>query len=132
MSTTRTWDVSLKVKALKSFLPLAVTCSEKTAIALGLDEPEALAITLATEEIFGHLCRVAAAGRDVEIRCRSGGYYDVEQEFAFKAQDFNMRAFNLTASASVDDESAFEETGLLIASRMVDRFKLAHSEERLT
>jgi hypothetical protein len=131
VSPTRTWDVSLKVRAQESLLPLAVTCAEKTAIALGLGEQEALAITLASEEIFGHLCRVAAAGRDVEIRCRSGGYY-VEQEFVFKAQDFNMRAFNLTASASVEDDSAVEETGLLIACRMVDRFKLAHSEEGLT
>lgn len=130
MSPTRTWDVSLKLKAEESLLPLAVTCAEKAAIALGLGEPEALALTLATEEIFGHLCRVAAPGKDIEIRSRSGGYY-VEQEIAFNARDFNMRAFNLTASAPVDDECAFEETGLLIASRMVDRFKLTHSEEGL-
>lgn len=124
------WDVSLQLRAREPLLPLAVSCSEKTATALGLAEPEALALTLATEEIFTYLYKVAAPGKEVEIRFRSGGYY-VEQEFAFKADDFDMKAFNLTASVSPNDECSLEETGLLIASRMVDRFKFGQSEEGL-
>ena len=97
MLPARRWDVSLQLRAQELFLPLAVTCTEKTATAFGLAESETLALTLATEEIFNYLHRVAAPDKEVEIRYRSGGYY-VEQEFAFKAEDFDMKAFNLTAA----------------------------------
>ena len=46
-------------------------------------------------------------------------------QFLFEAQDFNMRSFNLSATASIQDETNLGETGLLIASRMVDRFDLS-------
>ena len=47
----------------------------------------------------------------------------MDQEFLFEARDFNMKAFNLTASVSMDHQDGMDETGLLIASRMVDRFQ---------
>ena len=130
MRAPQTSEVTLTLRADPAFLPLATAFVEKGAGTFGLGGPEALALTLAAEEIFAYLCQVAAPGKEVCMRCRSGGYY-VDQEFVFQAQDFNMRAFNLTASASFDDEPGQEETGLLIASRMVDRFLFFQEETGL-
>ena len=94
---------------------------------MGLDQSGALALTLATEEIFLYLCKVASPDQGVEIRCSGGGYY-VRADFLFSVEDFNMRAFNLTATVSIDDEVSLEEMGLLIASRSVERFQV--SEDR--
>jgi len=123
-------EVSLSVFGDEVFLPLCTSFAEKAARAFGLAEAEALALTLAAEEIFVHLCKTTAWGGAVDVRCRSGVYY-VEQDFSFKADDFDMEAFNLTAKPSFQDERAVEETGLLIASRMVDRFTLSESEKGL-
>lgn len=123
-------EVTLGLRADEVFLPLAVSFAEKGAQAFGMDQGDALSLTLAVEEIFAYLCRRAAPDREVRMWCRDGTYY-VEAEFLFRADDFDMRAFNLTASASFDDEHSVEETGLLIASRMVERFRLAQSWEEL-
>ncbi len=64
------------------------------------------------------------------MTCRSGGYF-VEQEFVFQAEDFDMNAFNLTASVALDEQTGIDETGLLIASRMVDRFRLFQEDNGL-
>ncbi|MBI5569010.1 MAG: hypothetical protein HY914_03610 [Desulfomonile tiedjei] len=123
-------EAMLNVRAQAVFLPVAMSFAETSAIALGLGELEALSLRLATEEIFSYLCRKAAPDRQVRIRLTSGGYY-VAEEFVFQAEDFNMRAFNLTASVKPGEDAALEETGLLIASRMVDRFKFGESNEGL-
>ncbi len=115
-------EVTLNLQADLIFLPVATSFVEKAAAAFGLAEPEALSLTLATEEIFAYLCGAAAPGKEVLMKCRGGGYY-VDQEFLFEARDFNMKAFNLTASVSMDHQETMDETGLLIASRMVDRFQ---------
>lgn len=118
---SRKQHVTLNVQARSVFLKLATSFAENSASAFGMDHSDALALTLATEEIFTYLCKLGPDGRDLEIHCVGGGYY-VEVEFSFDAQDFNIRSFNLTATASLNNETSFEETGLLIASRMVDRF----------
>jgi len=115
-------EVTLSLRADLILLPVATSFVEKAATAFGLGESEALSLTLATEEIFAYLCGAAAPGKEVLMKCRSGGYY-VDQEFLFEARDFNMKAFNLTASVSMDHQDGMDETGLLIASRMVDRFQ---------
>jgi hypothetical protein len=123
-------EVTLNLRADLVLLPVATSFVEKSALAFGLDEPEALALTLAAEEVFAYLCRVAAPGREVHMHCRGRGYY-VEQDFLFQARDFNMRAFNLTAAVPFDDHAGMEETGLLIASRMVDRFRFSEEDRGL-
>jgi hypothetical protein len=120
-------DVSLGLRADLEFLPVATSCVERAAHAFGIGEAEALAITLAAEEIFAYLTRTAAPGQDIRILCREGGYY-VELDFLFHARDFNMRAFNLTATVSLENPALAEETGLLIASRMVDRFRFLEED----
>ena len=121
---TRKQHVTLSVEADTVFLKLATSFVENSATAFGMDYAEALALTLAAEEIFSYLCQSTAPHQDLEIRCFGGGYY-VQVQFLFEAQDFNMRSFNLPATAFIQDEANLGETGLLIASRMVDRFDLS-------
>ena len=102
--------VSLNVQADAVFLPLATSFVENAAVGLGLDHAEALSLTLATEEIFSYLCQMALPDQAIEIRCSSGGYY-IRADFHFSVEDFNMRAFNLTATVSVDDEAAWKRWG---------------------
>jgi len=116
-------EVLLSVAADSVFLPLVTSFVENGAIGLGLGRAEAMSLTLATEEIFSYLCQIASPDEMVEISCSGGGYY-VRAVFHFSVEDFNMRAFNLTTSVSVDDEASLEEMGLLIASRTVERFQV--------
>lgn len=124
----RSKAVSMTLPADAGFLPLATTFVEKAGTGLGLGRNEALALTLATEELFSYLCGLAAPDREVEIHCTGGGYY-VRADFRFPVEDFNMQAFNLTATVSFDDEASLMEMGLLIAARSVDRFQVAEGGE---
>jgi len=121
-------NVTLKAYADTVFLPLVTSFVENAAVGLGLQKRRALSLTLATEEIFSYLCKTSAPENAIEIECTSGGYY-VQAAFAFSVEDFNMHAFNLTASISVDDETSLDEMGLLIASRAVDRFEILEENE---
>lgn len=123
-------EVVLNLRADPIFQPLATAFAEKSAIAFGLGEPEALSLTLAVEEIFMYLSLTAAPGGEVRIRCRGGGYF-VEAEFLFPSEHFDMKAFNITTEASLDPDTDFSETGLLIASRMVERFRFEEVDQKL-
>ncbi len=119
-------SVGLSLKADLSLLPLATSFVEKSAKIFGLGDGEALSLTLASEEIFAYLCKVAPG---VEIRFKTGGCgYFVEEEIVFESEEFNLSAFNITSKVSMDECGPGDETGLLIASRMVDRFQF-HSED---
>lgn len=130
MAVTPGSEILLSLVARTSLVPVAVTCVEESAAAFGLDQADALPLTLAAEEIFGYLCQRGAPGQQVTVRCRNGGYY-VEAEFLFQPHEFDMRAFNLTAVPSFDSEGDSDESSLLIASRMVDRFHFASDEHGL-
>ena len=123
MNSKNNREVLLSVAADSVFLPLVTSFVENGAIGLGLGRAEAMSLTLAAEEIFSYLCQIASPDEMVEISCSGGGYY-VRAVFHFSVEDFNMRAFNLTTSVSVDDEASLEEMGLLIASRTVERFQV--------
>jgi hypothetical protein len=122
-------SVLLRIHDDMAFLPLATSFVEKAALAYGLADPEAMALTLATEEIFAYLSRPAPQERPLEIRCTGRGYC-VEVSFSLPAQELNLRAFNLTASVSPDDEASLDEMGLLIASRFVDRLQIRQEGNR--
>jgi hypothetical protein len=115
--------VSIRLPTEKAFLPLATAFVEKGAVALGLGEKEALALTLAAEEIFSYLSHVAPQGQTIGIRCTSGVYF-VRVDFLISWPGLDLRSFNLTATISLEDEESIQEMGLLIASRFVDRLFL--------
>jgi hypothetical protein len=113
------------MEAEERFLRLVMTFAEQGAQCLGLNKDEALELTLAVEEVFTHLCRVVMpTGGPLEIRCGSGGYF-VEVAFSFRSDALDLRAFNLTATVSIEDDAELDGMGLFIASRFVDRFKLS-------
>lgn len=112
--------VTMVVPTHIAFLPVATAFIEKAVFAFGFREQETTALTLATEELFAYLCRVAASEERTELTCSSAGYY-VRVELLVPVKDFDMRLFNLTAAVSLDDDASVEEMGLLIASRLVDQ-----------
>jgi len=115
--------VLLSIRVDPTFLPVATSFVENSALAFGLNKKEALALTLATEEIFLYLIKASSTDHIITIRCSSGIYY-VKADFLFSANNFNMRAFNLTTTISPHEEASLEEMGLLIASRSVDRLQV--------
>ena len=123
-----TGDVVLSVDADEIFLPLVTAFVEKAANCFGLGTDESLMLTLASEEVFMHLCRVVIpSGGSVEIVCSNGGYY-AQAVFSLPTDGFDMRGFNLTTTISAEDDADLDQMGLVIASRSVDRF-LLHREE---
>jgi hypothetical protein len=113
----------LKTLMSLNFLPVVTSFIESSAMTMGLEQVEALSLTLASEEIFSCLCRITSSEDLLSISCSQGGYC-VKVGFSIPTADFNMRAFNLTTTLSFDEESDLEEMGLLIASRSVDHFHI--------
>ena len=111
------------------FLPTIQAFIEKTTLAFGLGQSEALALTLAGEEIFTYLCTNIKPAAEIEINCYEGGYYAALQ-FSLPVQSMAMRAFNLTSTININDETSLDEMGLLIASRMVDQLQISQSDNR--
>lgn len=120
--------VTLEVNGDETLLPVVTSFMEKAALCFGLGKDEALGLTLASEEIFAYLCRrVMPNGGSVEIQCSSGGYC-VRADFCFHAEELDVRAFNITTALSFDDDSDLDDMGLVMASRLVDRFKLTREQ----
>lgn len=120
-------QATLSLNCEYSLIPVATSFVESAANCYGLEGEAVLDLTLASEEIFSYLCSMAEHGEQVGITCRQGGYF-VELEFEFRAGDFDLAAFNLTAANDIETENLETEKGLLIASRLVDRFSfLRHS-----
>ena len=118
----------LQADAGEAFLPVVRSFVETAAVALGMEESEALGLTLASEEVFLHLIRIVLkSGEKVEISCTNGGYY-VRVDFMFSAPDIDLRAFNLNATVSFDDDAGLDEMGLVLASRSVDRFAVTRMD----
>jgi hypothetical protein len=123
-------EVKLSVFPDPAFIPLVMAFLENSAQAQGLARKEALALTLAGEEVFTYLCRLVSPGQHLEIHSVQGGYY-VRTDFIFSARELNLRAFNLTSTVSLEDEAGLNELGLLIASRAVDHFTLTQDQTRV-
>lgn len=111
------------------FLPVATGFVEHASLAFGLAKAQALALTLATEEVFAYLCGLGRKEKALEISCQSRIYY-IQVDLKFTAGDFNMAAFNLTSQVRLDDEAGLEELGLIIAARTVDCFRLSSFKDK--
>lgn len=114
----------IKIPVESAFLRLAPMFVGQGAGALGLDAEAAEELSLAAEEIMAYLVRAGSSGTEVEISCFAGSHY-VQAVFSFDRENLGLRAFNMTATVNLDDDSAMEEMELLIASRMADQFRIA-------
>lgn len=122
---------SIRIPADERFLPVVMAFVEQSCRVLGLGRPEALRMTLASEELFLHLCRSGVRQTDeIRIRCACKGHF-VQSDFIFSGPDFNMQAFNLTATPRQPDNEDFGEMGLILASRSVDRLKIRRDADAL-
>ncbi len=114
----------LKIPAEEAFIRLTSLFVGQGAMGLGLDEVAAEEISLAAEEVMAYLVRVGSPGGEVEVRCLAGSHY-VQTDFSFPLENLGLRAFNMTATVNLDDESGMDEMELLIASRMADQFRIS-------
>ncbi len=121
MNSRKLIEAALDLDCEQSLTHVVTSFVENSAICYGLGPADALDLTLSSEEIFTHLCSMGNHSEKVRITCRHGAYF-VELEFQFSADDFDLSAFNLTASHRLSCEDQDDETGLLIAARLVDRF----------
>jgi hypothetical protein len=121
----------LRVAANDMFLSVVMVFVEQSSLALGLGKTEALKMTLASEELFLHLCRVVIPNQeDVRIRCIRKGYF-VQCDFSFPEAGFSMQAFNLTATPRPLENADFNDMRLILASRSVDRLKIRRKGNHL-
>ncbi len=119
----------IKVPLNKEHLPQVLSFVEETACTI-LGDSEILSITLATEEIFVYLCRIADGDQTVEISCSSIEYY-LRLDFLFTENDFDYRPFNLTYETNFEAEDDFLVVGLLLASRSVDMMRLTREQKNM-
>ncbi len=115
--------IELAVPLQVELLPVVAGCVEHAAQAFGLTRGDALALVLATEEVFSYLAVKASAGQSLRVTCRGGGYY-AEVVCRFPRRALPVRALNITAAVA-DDEASLEEMGFLLAARTVDRLAIA-------
>jgi len=115
----------LTLTADHALLPVAVSFVESTCKSSGFGQKETTALMFAAEEVFTYLSQFSK-GVGITLSCRPKAY-QMELALKFDAQTFNLRAFNLTSSVDVTDESSLDVMGLIIASKMVDRFSMEQS-----
>ncbi len=127
MQKGRKYKFSIKLAAEIDFIDVATSFIENSSIAFGLSEIESMGLILATEEIFAYLCKNSPSANELEIKCTGGGWF-VMVDFALPVEDFNLRVFNITSTASPDDDAYLEEMGLFLASRQVDHFQVTESD----
>lgn len=119
-----TAPISLTVPLTLNFLPNVTTFVDKAVQALGLSRKEADKLTLASEELFVAFSRANRKSDRIVIEAVGRGY-EAEIRFLFdriEMNEVNLAKFNLTAKLHLDSETELDQLGLLIASRMVDRF----------
>jgi len=122
MDQSRNSTLCLTLATDDPFLPVLTGFVETAAAAFGLAREEALKLVLATEEIFLHLCRIAAPRSALEVESWDGLYYN-RLTFRFAASELNLRGLNIVP-AELAGEASLEELGLMIASRSVEGLDL--------
>ncbi|MGD9611191.1 MAG: hypothetical protein AB7U59_17475 [Desulfovibrionaceae bacterium] len=117
--------VSLNMPVDENFLPLAAAFVGQAARGFGLSGDTAEELALAAEETIAYITRInGSQGQDVTIDCRSGSHF-VEADICLPVGELQLRAFNMTVTVDTDDEIGLDQMGLLIASRLADRFRVS-------
>ncbi|MBK5964694.1 hypothetical protein CCR95_11535 [Thiocystis minor] len=119
-------STALEISVEPRFLPLLTAYVELSALALGLGEREALALTLAAEEILTYLAKGETRARALRVACEGRGY-QVSLAFVLDTEALDLRWLNLTSRVALDldQEDLADAIGLLIAARIVDRLQLS-------
>ncbi len=121
--------VDLRLPLGIEMLPLVTGFVESAAKAFGLADGRILRLVLAIEEIFVFLSGQTGQGETMRLIARPGGYY-VEIACLISPRSLPTRVMNQTAITDMDDEDSLAEMGILLAARMVDRFKLVMEQDK--
>ena len=121
--------VELQTLLTMEMLPLVTGFAENAAKAFGLDEGRSLRLGLAVEEIFVFIAAQAGPGETMRLLAKEGGYY-VEITCFVLPHLLPTRVMNKTAAIDVEDEDFLAEMGILLAARMVDRFKFVMEQDK--
>lgn len=121
---------SLTIAADPGLMPVVATMAEQMGRITGLDDRDALKFRLAAEEIYNYLCYQSKKKRHIRIDFRCYLYH-LNMEMTFEFEDFPIDAFNLTSLTSLDSDGVPRETGLLIASRVVDHFDFYRRKQNI-
>ncbi len=104
------------------WIPLAQAVVEKSGPVFGLDRAGTDRLTIAVEEVVMHLARISP-GIDIHLQIIPGGWH-VAAALSFAADPSGLWAMNLTAAPVKGDDPDLDHLGLVLASRLVDRFDL--------
>lgn len=120
-------ELLLRVYCESVYLPIVMSFAHKSALASGLTDKDGLYVKLAAEEVFSYLCKAIKEQTTVDIKCTNGRYF-LKLSFLFRG-DIPLRMFNLTATISFEQDRDLDEMGLLITSRLVDRFEIIRNPD---
>ena len=123
-------QLSLKLPIEEQFLPVATSFMENGTLSFGFAAPEAMALTLATEELFMYLTHIGHSEADMEIICSKGSCF-ARADINFPIGPIDLQAFNVTATISYDSEDDLDRLGLLMAARSVDHFEITWPDNRV-
>ncbi len=123
MDETKNRTLKLSLTAHPAYLSVVTRFVEAGAAAFGLEEKDALKLSLATEEIFLYLCSGVCPENSFDIECFNGLYY-TRLTFLFPASELNLRGLNIASPGTFEDEGDLKDMGLMIASRSVERLHI--------
>lgn len=123
MDETRNRTLKLSLTARPAYLSVVTRFVEAGSAAFGMEEKDALKLSLATEEIFLYLCAGVCPENTLDIECLNGLYY-TRLTFQFSASELNLRGLNIASSGTFEDEGDLKDMGLMIASRSVERLHI--------
>lgn len=114
--------VSIRIWASRDWIPLAQAVVEKSCPLFGLDIDRITRLTIAVEEIVMYLADTAP-GTEVALELVPGGW-QVTASLSFCADHSDLWAMNLYAKPDVAGDPDLRSLGLVLASRMTDRFSI--------
>jgi len=122
--------ISLKLPAQKKYFPLVQNCIEKASEILGLSGLKLMKLSLAVEEIFFHLVRVAGEEKRVFLHI-SPGAVSVDVRFLLRGDSLNLQAMNIVSSdvEQMLAQEDFSQMGLMLAASSIDSFLLEHTTD---
>lgn len=122
MVTTQPSQIVLEIPPDPALIRAVLALPEAAGGIFGLDRRDILRLTLAVEECFLALCRVADPGQPLRLALSSRGS-GVRAEFRFHAASVDPRPLNFAATAPAA-EGQDRELGLYLAARTTDRCRL--------
>jgi hypothetical protein len=122
-ATIRRNKASARFPFTAAFLPLALEFVDKAASSFGFDGPERAGLILAAEELYVYYSTRTGGDVDIDLTIEDGGYR-ILLSLSFHMPDPDMQALNLAFEVDLEDETALDMLGPMIAARSVSGLSL--------